>query len=254
MLMSNQPVIKCWNCLKQKILFTLKFNVMLVQSSLISWEVQCWIWTMVIILSIYWNRMTIFKFRPNSGVAQIFHKQLQTISREFHGSGRLEGQGKCVLKDICPYSNCNPWRGKKRKVDILTSCAQSDSSGKILNVYWISMSQEQKWDNPAKAVLLVCSQGLSRWAVLVPSSLVNTWLADWEDRAGRWENHQCSGGCLVSLLPQNPVCLGRDFHRTMLPYQLVWAPSRAGVHTPPGVLHVVFISPDLKCDLGNLQN
>lgn len=134
MLMSNQPVIKCWSCLKQKILLTLKFNVTLVQSSFISWEAQCWIWTMVIILSIYWKRMTIFKFRPNSGVAQIFHKQLQTISGEFHGSGRLEDRGKCVLKDLYPCSNCNPWHGKKRKVGILSSCAQSDSSGKILNL------------------------------------------------------------------------------------------------------------------------
>lgn len=135
MSMSNHPVIKCWNCLKQKILFTLKFNVTLVQSSLISWEAQCWIWTMVIILSIYWNRMTMFKFRLNCDVAQLFHKQLQTISWEFHGSGGLEGWGRCVLKDMCPCSNCNPWHGKKKKVwDILSSCAQSDSSGKILNL------------------------------------------------------------------------------------------------------------------------
>lgn len=62
------------------------------------------------------------------------------------------------------------------------------------------MSQEQKHDNPAKAVLPVCSQGLSRRTVQVPSSLVNMWMVDWEDRAGWWENHQCSRGCLVSLL------------------------------------------------------
>lgn len=87
------------------------------------------------------------------------------------------------------------------------------------------MSQEQKYDNPAKAVLLVCSYGLSRWSVLVPSSLVNTLLVDWEDRAGWQESHQCSGGCQFNLLPQNLKILWIDFPRTVLPYQLVTPPK-----------------------------
>lgn len=87
------------------------------------------------------------------------------------------------------------------------------------------MSQEQKYDNPAKTVFLVCSHGLSRWAVLVPSSSVNTWLVDWEDRAGWQENHQHSRGYQVNLLPQNLKILWIDFHRTMLPNQLVALPK-----------------------------